>query len=97
VFWDLETWMEPPMRLLFPDITASLLQYRFERIAGAEQKARSYDPPYSGACSAGCSVWCCWTQLRALQAAVPLLAVSLCTTHLAAPEARPSVLSGLGK
>jgi len=47
-FWDTETWMYPPMLLLFPDVARSLVQYRFDRLAGAELKASSYSPPYNG-------------------------------------------------
>jgi len=48
-FWDTETWMYPSILILFPEIAKSLLQYRFNRLAGAYLKAKSYDPPYSGA------------------------------------------------
>jgi protein-glucosylgalactosylhydroxylysine glucosidase len=47
-FWDMETWMEPTVRLLYPDLASSLIQYRFERMDGARQKALSYSPPFSG-------------------------------------------------
>lgn len=48
-FWDTETWQMPTIRLLFPDLAASLIEYRFNRLAGAQEKAKSYSPPYSGA------------------------------------------------
>jgi hypothetical protein len=49
-FWDMETWMFPAAgSALHPDLAASMLQYRFERLAGAYAKAKSYTPPYSGA------------------------------------------------
>lgn len=41
--------MQPPVRVLFSDLAASLLEYRFERLAGARAKAASYAPPYGGA------------------------------------------------
>jgi protein-glucosylgalactosylhydroxylysine glucosidase len=47
-FWDTETWMYPPLLMLHPDISQSLLQYRFNRIDGAKLKAQSYTPPFSG-------------------------------------------------
>eukprot|EP01060_Flectonema_neradi_P022022 TRINITY_DN3019_c2_g2_i1.p1 TRINITY_DN3019_c2_g2~~TRINITY_DN3019_c2_g2_i1.p1 ORF type:complete len:696 (+),score=137.70 TRINITY_DN3019_c2_g2_i1:75-2162(+) len=40
-FWDCETWMYPAMLLFQPAIASSLLQYRFERIPAAENKASS--------------------------------------------------------
>ncbi len=39
VFWDTELWMYPPLLLLQPDIAASLLNYRFERMEAARQNA----------------------------------------------------------
>ena len=41
--------MWPGLNLLHPDMSESLLQYRVDRIAGAEQKALSYTPPFAGA------------------------------------------------
>ena len=41
-FWDVETWMYPPIALLYPAVASSLLEYRYARIPGAEEKARSY-------------------------------------------------------
>ena len=37
------------MATLLPDLGNGLLQYRRERLAGAEEKALSYDPPFQGA------------------------------------------------
>ena len=48
-FWDCESWMFGPVNALLPDIGASLLQYRLNRLAGAREKAGTYDPPFSGA------------------------------------------------
>lgn len=47
-FWDTETWMYPPVLMLHNDIARSLVDYRFNRLDGARQKAASYDPPWSG-------------------------------------------------
>ena len=41
--------MWPGLNLLHPDMSDSLLQYRVNRIAGAEEKALSYSPPFGGA------------------------------------------------
>ena len=41
--------MFPGLNLLQPDIASSLLQYRLRTLPGAYQKAKSYNPPYSGA------------------------------------------------
>ena len=40
--------MYPSINFIHPDISNSLLQYRVNRIAGAEEKALSYSPPFSG-------------------------------------------------
>jgi hypothetical protein len=48
-FWDTESFMYPPINLLHPDLALSLLQYRANRIAGAEKKAGTYSPPFAGA------------------------------------------------
>jgi hypothetical protein len=48
-FWDTETWMYPALLLLQPALAHALLQYRFDRLAGARQKAQSYSPPFGGA------------------------------------------------
>ncbi len=48
VFWDMETWMYPNLLSLYPRLAKSGLQYRFNRLDEARQKAKSYNPPYSG-------------------------------------------------
>lgn len=47
-FWDTETWMYPPILMLHADIAEGLIQYRYNRLDGAEAKALSYDPPFAG-------------------------------------------------
>ena len=42
-FWDTETWMYPPLLLLYPDIAESLLQYRFNHLEAAKAKAKAYN------------------------------------------------------
>lgn len=37
-----------PTNLLYPDIAASLLQYRYRTMDGARHKAQTYNPPYNG-------------------------------------------------
>ncbi|KAH3765729.1 protein-glucosylgalactosylhydroxylysine glucosidase [Pelomyxa schiedti] len=49
VFWDCETWMFPTMCVFYPSIAKSLLQYRLDRVSGAEIKAKSYDEGWVGA------------------------------------------------
>ncbi|KAK3750634.1 hypothetical protein QZH41_012817, partial [Actinostola sp. cb2023] len=43
-FWDQETWMYPPLVMLFPDIARSCLEYRSKRLQTAKNRAkkRSY-------------------------------------------------------
>jgi trehalose/maltose hydrolase-like predicted phosphorylase len=48
-FWDTETWMYPGLLLMRPSTARSLVQYRFNRLDGAYQKAKTYSPPYDGA------------------------------------------------
>ena len=48
VFWDNSLWWGPVMATMMPDLAAGLLAYRLERLNGAEEKARSYDPPFAG-------------------------------------------------
>lgn len=48
-FWDTETWMYPALLVLQPKIAHSLVQYRYDRLAGAHLKAASYSPPFAGA------------------------------------------------
>jgi len=48
-FWDTETWMYPPILVLYPSIARDgLLQYRINNLAGAHEKAVSYDKGYQG-------------------------------------------------
>lgn len=39
VFWDTELWMFPPLLLMRPDLSASLLEYRYERLGAARNNA----------------------------------------------------------
>lgn len=48
-FWDCETWMYPSLVLWHPNLAASLLQYRVNRVDEAKQKALSYNKGYVGA------------------------------------------------
>ena len=41
--------MWPSLNLLYPDIAASMLQYRLDRLPGARFKTTTYNPPYAGA------------------------------------------------
>lgn len=47
VFWDTELWMFPPLLMLQPQIAKSLLEYRYERLDAARQKAFAHG--YEGA------------------------------------------------
>jgi trehalose/maltose hydrolase-like predicted phosphorylase len=47
IFWDTELWMFPPLLVFNQDIAKSLLNYRFNRLQKARQKAVSYG--YAGA------------------------------------------------
>lgn len=47
VFWDTELWMYPPLLMLQPQIAKSLLEYRFERLQAAKDKAFAHG--YKGA------------------------------------------------
>lgn len=47
VFWDTELWMFPPLLVLQPQIAKSLLEYRYERLDAARQKAFAHG--YEGA------------------------------------------------
>eukprot|EP01102_Stenamoeba_stenopodia_P020574 TRINITY_DN8083_c0_g2_i2.p1 TRINITY_DN8083_c0_g2~~TRINITY_DN8083_c0_g2_i2.p1 ORF type:complete len:574 (+),score=131.27 TRINITY_DN8083_c0_g2_i2:205-1926(+) len=48
-FWDAETWMYPPLLMLHADIAAGgVLQYRYNHMQGAREKALSYDKGYTG-------------------------------------------------
>ncbi len=42
VFWDTELWMYPPLLMLHPEIARSLIDYRIDRIAAAQQNAKSH-------------------------------------------------------
>jgi hypothetical protein len=42
IFWDCETWQLPHLTVFHPALSTSVLQYRFDRRAGAREKARSY-------------------------------------------------------
>jgi trehalose/maltose hydrolase-like predicted phosphorylase len=47
IFWDSELWMYPTLLALQPDMAKSCLDYRFDRLAKAKQKATIYG--YKGA------------------------------------------------
>ena len=47
VFWDTELWMYPPLLLMKPEIAASLIEYRYERLNMAKRNA--YAHGYRGA------------------------------------------------
>ncbi len=47
IFWDAELWMYPPLLLLNQGIARSMLNYRFDRLKKAEQKATDFG--YRGA------------------------------------------------
>jgi len=47
IFWDTEIWMFPPLLLLNKDIAESLLNYRYDRLGKAQQRAVNYG--YQGA------------------------------------------------
>jgi len=47
IFWDAELWMLPPLMVLNRDISRSMLNYRFDRLAKARQKAADFG--YRGA------------------------------------------------
>lgn len=47
VFWDTELFIMPMFILMFPEVAENLLQYRYQRLAGAKRKAREYG--YQGA------------------------------------------------
>eukprot|EP01112_Ceratiomyxa_fruticulosa_P003259 TRINITY_DN13628_c0_g1_i1.p1 TRINITY_DN13628_c0_g1~~TRINITY_DN13628_c0_g1_i1.p1 ORF type:complete len:707 (-),score=130.46 TRINITY_DN13628_c0_g1_i1:33-2153(-) len=47
-FWDVETWMYPSLALLYQDLADIAITYRYNRIPGAEAKAKSYDKGYEG-------------------------------------------------
>lgn len=47
VFWDTETWIYPPLLLLHSELAHEMLEYRFNHLDGARQKA--YTHGYKGA------------------------------------------------
>lgn len=47
VFWDTEIWMYPVMLVLHPEIAKSMIEYRFQRLNAARQKAALFG--YDGA------------------------------------------------
>jgi len=42
IFWDAELWMYPPLLLFNQGIAGSMLNYRFDRLGKAEEKAKNY-------------------------------------------------------
>ncbi len=42
IFWDAEIWMFPPILVFHPDIAATMLDYRYNRLDKARQKASCY-------------------------------------------------------
>ncbi len=40
VFWDMETWMYPPMLMFRPDLAKAMLKYRIQGIPQAQARAR---------------------------------------------------------
>lgn len=47
VFWDAELWMYPPLLILQPELARSMVDYRYNRLQKARQKAADYG--YDGA------------------------------------------------
>lgn len=47
IFWDCEIWMYPPLLILQPEIAHSLLEYRYNRLGAAKEKA--FNHGYDGA------------------------------------------------
>lgn len=47
IFWDTELWMYPPLLVLHPEIARSMVDYRYNRLQKAVQKASDYG--YEGA------------------------------------------------
>ncbi len=47
VFWDTELWMYPALLLLQPEMAASILEYRYDRLEAAKRRAFKYG--YDGA------------------------------------------------
>ena len=42
VFWDMEIWMYPPLLMLNQEMAKAAVDYRFDRLAKAEQRARMF-------------------------------------------------------
>ena len=42
VFWDQESWILPPLNIMYPSISANLLKYRYERLTSASAVAHKY-------------------------------------------------------
>jgi trehalose/maltose hydrolase-like predicted phosphorylase len=40
--------LDPSLLILHPELAQSMIEYRFNRIQGAEEKAQSYDAGYKG-------------------------------------------------
>jgi trehalose/maltose hydrolase-like predicted phosphorylase len=47
IFWDSELWMYPPLLAFHPELASSMLDYRYDRLEKARQKARNFG--YKGA------------------------------------------------
>jgi trehalose/maltose hydrolase-like predicted phosphorylase len=47
VFWDMELWMMPPLLVMNPELARAALDYRFDRLGKARQKAENFG--YKGA------------------------------------------------
>lgn len=52
-FWDMETWMFPPLLMLEPKSAKSVLQYRFDRREPARAKAKACGNPLQSYCPPG--------------------------------------------
>jgi len=52
-FWDMETWMYPPLLMLEPKTAKSVLQYRFDRRHLAQAKAAQCGSPKQSYCPPG--------------------------------------------
>ena len=42
VFWDQESWIIPPLNIMYPGIAENLLKYRYERLTSASEIAHKY-------------------------------------------------------
>jgi len=52
-FWDMETWMYPPLLMLEPKSAKSVLRYRFDRRQPAQDKAEECGSPQQSYCPPG--------------------------------------------